>query len=191
LNSNYEFTFQAYQNFAVFPFTLFGTVMVLVWLAKRFHYGWIPSVLVALAVITQAGTYAEATSPGNIRYFASQIGAGPGAQLRKALALTPPGAEVIATIGIMGRFSARPYVYWFDPGTPMPIHRRQVVFVFDPAIEYEIPEAQAPDDIAAAAFVETHLHARVLVNADGVSAFEWRAPAHTSTVTLPRPSPSG
>lgn len=128
--------------------------------------------------------------PRDVRYAISQVSAGQGAELRKALSRTPAGAEVIATIGIMGRFSARPYVYWFRPNSPMPVRSRQVVFIFDPAIEHEIVEAQATDDIQAAAFVQTHLHARVLVNADGISAFEWQAPAGTTVITLPTHSQS-
>ena len=39
LNSQYGFIFEAFQNFAVFFFLLFGTVTVLVWLAQRAHWG--------------------------------------------------------------------------------------------------------------------------------------------------------
>ena len=108
LNSQYEFIFQAFQNSAVFPFILLGSVMVLVWFAQRFRYGWIPTVVVALAVIVQAAAYGYSTSPGNISWAVGRIGAVPAVQLNKALSLTPPSAEVIATIGIMGRFGDGP-----------------------------------------------------------------------------------
>jgi uncharacterized membrane protein len=186
LNRSDEFIFQSFQNFPVFPFLLFGTVVVLVSLAKRFRFGWIPSVVVGLAVIVQALDYGVTTSPGHVRWATSQISAAQSAQLRRALAMTPSSAEVIATIGIMGRFSARPWVYWFAPNSPIPVHTRQVEFVFFPAIEWEIPEAKTADDVSAVAFVSTHLHARTVVNRDGVFAFEWRVPPGTTALTIPR-----
>jgi hypothetical protein len=184
LNSNSGLINQAFQNSAVFPFVLLGTVMVLVWLAQRFRYGWIPSLAVALVVTFQALSYGVALAPANVRYGISQVGAAPAAQLRKALALTPPKAEVISTISIMGRFCSRQYCYWFYPNGTLPVHSHEMVFVFDPAAETTIPQAVPADDVAAIAFVRDHLHARILVDADGITAFEWQPPAGTTHVTI-------
>jgi hypothetical protein len=173
----------------VFPFVLFGTVTVLVWLAQRFRAGWIPAVLVALAVTVQAVAYGVTTSPGNVRWAISRVSAAQGGQLRKALSLTPANAEVIASIGIMGRFSARPSVYWFQPNAPVPVRARTIVFVFDPSVEDEISETGAPDDLAADDYVRTVLHARVLVDSQGITAFEWRPPGRTRSVTIKGPTP--
>ena len=122
LNSQYEFIFQAFQNTAVLPFILLGSVMVLVWLAQRFRYGWIPTLVVALAVIVQAGIYGYNTSPGDINWAIGRIGAAPAVQLNKALSLTPANAEVIATIGIMGRFAGRPSIYYYTPKGQIPVN---------------------------------------------------------------------
>jgi uncharacterized membrane protein len=189
LNSQYGFIFQAFQNSAVFSFVLLGTVMVLVWLAQRFRFGWIPCVVIALAVTIQAVSYGYTTSPGNIRWAISRVDAADAAQLNKALTLTPSDAEVIATIGIMGRFSGRTSIYFFVPKGTVPIKQRTVVFVFDPANENTIPQATSADDLAAAAFVRGQLHARVLVDADGVTVFEWQPPAGTTHLTFP-PTPA-
>ena len=47
LNSRPDFLTDSYQNFAVFPFVLLGTVMVLVWLAQWLSWGWIVSAAVS------------------------------------------------------------------------------------------------------------------------------------------------
>ena len=65
---------------------------------------------------------------------------------------------------------------------------REVVFVFDPAADNQMTGAGSTDDIRATAFVRDHLHARTLVDADGITALEWRPPAGTTGVSLaPRP----
>jgi hypothetical protein len=184
LSANTGLINQAFQNAAVFPFVLLGTVMVLVWVAQRFRYGWIPATAVALVVAVQALSYGVGLAPANVSFGTSQIGAGPGSQLSRALALTPSGAEVISTISVMGRFCSRPYCYWFYPNGTLPVQSREVVFVFDPAAEDEIPEADAADDVGAIAFVRDRLHARTLVHADGVTALIWRPPAGTKRINV-------
>lgn len=186
LNAQEGFVFQAFQNFVVFPFVLLGTVMVLVWLADHLRWGGVAGLVIGLAVTAQAVVYGLDTSPGNVRWAVDRVSASTGAQLNKALALTPPDAEVIATIGIMGRFSGRPAAYWFSPGGSYPLSSHTVVFVFDPANENTIPNADPADDRAGAEYVRTVLHAHPLVTSGGVTAFLWSPPPGTSTLTFPR-----
>ena len=100
------------------------------------------------------------------------------------LALTPADAEVISTISIMGRFCSRPYCYWFYPNGSFPVRSREVVFVFDPAAENQIPDAKAADDIRAIAFVRYRLHAHTLVNASGITSLVWQPPAGTTRINV-------
>jgi uncharacterized membrane protein len=189
LNSQYGFIFSAFQNSVVFPFVLLGTVMVLVWLAQRFSYGWVPSMFVALAVTALALFYGYTTSPGNIRWAVNRIGAAPAAQLTTALSLAPERDEVVATIGIMGRFSARPYIYWYPPNHAVPVKTKQVIFVFDPAYEVTIPGATPNDDLAAIAYVRDQLHARTLLDADGVTVLAWQPASGTTHIVIPGAHP--
>ena len=189
LNSQYGFIFSAFQNSVVFPFVLLGTVIVLVWMAQRFKYGWIPAIVVAVAVITQALFYGYTTSPGNIRWAVNRIGPAPAAQLTKALSLAPEQDEVVATIGIMGRLSARPYIYWYPPNSEVPVKTRQVIFVFDPAYEVTIPGATPSDDLAAIAYARDQLHARTLLDADGITVLAWKPPPGTTRVLIPGAHP--
>jgi uncharacterized membrane protein len=194
LNAQYGFIFQAFQNFAVFSFLLFGTVTVLVWMSQRIRLGWIVALVVGIAVTAQALTYGLTASPGNIRWAVSRVSNGAGAAMTTALARTPSQAEVIATIGIMGRFSGRPAAYWFGPGGTTPVTARPVVFVFDPANENTIPQATPADDEQAIAFVRDTLGARTLVDRSGVVALEWQPPAGTTRVVfppVPRPPDTG
>lgn len=188
LNSRPDFIYQSFQNFAVFPFVLLGTVMVLVWVAQRFRLGWIPALAVALVVTAQALSYGVHRSPSVIRWTLSQVQPGPAAQLRSALAKTPPGAEVIATERFMGRFCARKYCYFSYPGFPREVHGRDVVFVL--VTGNESPTTQS-DSLAAVTYVRDRLHARVLVDADGVAAFDWAPPPGVNQVTVPAGHRSG
>ena len=82
---------------------------------------------------------------------------------------------MISTISIIGRFCSRPSCYWFDPNGSVPVQSREVVFVFYPAAEDLLPEAGPADDVGAIAYVRERLHARTLVDADGITALVWRA----------------
>ena len=52
--------------------------------------------------------------------------------------------------------------------------------MFDPASEDHRPRPTAADDIGAIAFVRNDLHARTLVDADGVTALHGGPPAGTT-----------
>jgi hypothetical protein len=184
LSANASLSNQAFQNAAVYPFVLVGTVMVLVWTVQRFRYGWIPAMAVALAVTVQALSYGVGEAPASVRFAVSQVGSAQASQINRTLALTPPDAEVISTIAIMGRFCSRPSCYWFYPEGSFPVQSREVVFVFDPAAEVRFSGADAVADVRAIAFVRGHLHARTLVDADGVTALVWRPPAGTTEVDV-------
>lgn len=185
LNSQYGFIWGAFQNFAVFPFVLLGTVMVLTWVAQRLHRGWVPAVLVAVVVTVTALAYGANTSPGDMQWSIAQVGGPQAAVLRQALARTPPQAQVVATIGIMGRFAGRRSIFFYSPGRTYPIEDRVVVFVFDQGNENTVPFANAADDAAATEYVQHVLRAPVLSEGSGVTAFEWRAPPGTRSFRLP------
>jgi len=188
LNSRPDFLTDSYQNFAVFPFVLLGTVMVLVWLAERVSWGWIASTVVGGLALVQALAYGLSASPASVRWTTSQVSPAVAAQLRTALARTPADAETIVTLDVMGRFCGRLWCYFFYPGGPRPVHSRDVVFVFaTPNETLTTPAGSA----RAIAYVRDILHARVLVDSDGVAAFDWTPPAGTTTVTVPTSPPAG
>ena len=182
LNSNSIFTFEAFQSAAAFPFLLLGTVMVLLWLAQRFRYGWVPSLLIASLLTVQALAYGITTSPGNVRWAVDAVPSGAAKQLDLALARTPPQAEVVATEAVMGRFSTRAVVCILVPGGTYPIMQRPVVFVIDTA-----GHVRASTDDRYITFLGDQLHARVLAHGGGVWAFEWQPPKGMTHFVMPRP----
>jgi hypothetical protein len=182
LNARSDFLNNAFQNCAVFPFVTVGTVMVLVWLAERVRMGWVIASVVALAVTAQAFTYGFTRSPADVRWALHQVPAGPAAGLRAALATVPPGAEVVSTLSVMGRFCSREQCYFFYPNGPRPVAARDVVFVFDTGNETLTTPAGSA---AAITYVRDRLHGRVLVDAGGVAAFDWRPEPGVREVTVP------
>ena len=182
LNSQPDFLREPFQNFAVYPFVLLGTVMVLVGVAERFAWGVVVALMVAVVVTMQSLDYAYSSSPNIIRGTISEVAPDTAAQLRLALARTPPDAEVIATLGIMGRFCARQWCYFFSPDVARQVHTREVVFVFDTPAE---TRTTSTGSLNAIAYVRDRLHARVLADAAGVAAFAWTPPPGTIQVTIP------
>jgi Predicted membrane protein (DUF2079) len=188
LDARTDFLRDSYQNFAVFPFVLLGTVMVLVWVAHRVTWGRVVSLVVGALVLAQALVWGYTESPGSVRWTLSQVAPATGTQLRAALALTPADAETIVSLSVMGRFCGRQWCYFFYPDGARPVHSRHVVFVFATANE---PLTTPVGVLTAVAYVQNHLHARVLVDADNVVAFEWTPPPGTTEVTIPTAATPG
>ena len=186
LDSRPDFLRDSYQNFAVFPFVLLGTVMVLVWVADRVSWGWIASVVVGAAVLAQALDWGATASPASVQWTLAQVPAPTGAALRTALARTPPGAETIVSLSVMGRFCGRRWCYFFYPDGARPVYTHDVVFVFATADE---PLTTPAGVLYAVAYVQDHLHARVLVDSANVAAFLWTPPPGTASVTVPTAPP--
>ncbi len=181
LNSSVNFL-EPFQNFAALPFLLVGTVIVLIWLSSRFRLGAVLAVLVGIAILTQALVWGTAKSSFDARWFIDRVGQPQAAQLQAALDKTPANAEVIATISVMGRFCGRESCQIFYPDVARPVTNRTVVFVLAPHYE---PTTSAIRSDRAITYIHDVLHARTLVDADGIAALEWHAPPATTEVTIP------
>lgn len=185
LNSQLGFIYQPFQNSAVFPFLLLGTVMLLVGVAQRWSWGWVASAVVGALVLLQAVVYGWTTSPSNIRWAVARVTPATAGQLDHALDVIGPNDQVLATIGIMGRFSGRVGISWYNPGGIYTVRAPVVYFVFDPANENTIPNATPADDLAAAAYVQHVLGAQVVFSTDGVTVLRWVPPRGTRAFSLP------
>ncbi len=185
LNSQQVYIQLGFQNFAVLPFVLVGTVMVLTWVAARLgrrHLVVGAVGLVGLLVTAQAIPFGISRSPGGVRTFlAERAGPAQAAHLQSALDKTPKSAEVVSSLSVMGRFCGRPRCYYFDWFRAQPVDSRYIVFVFAPNYE------GAPTDLVHTAIdrIRYDLHAQVLTDADGVTVLEWRPPAGTKQFTVP------
>jgi predicted membrane protein DUF2079 len=106
-------------------------------------------------------------------------------QLNRVEAATPGNAQVIASDGVMGRFSDR---QWVEPirlgtGSSYDITSPVVVFVIVPFAGIEgLPSASA---LAVVRYLESTLHVAPIVQRDGVYGFRWVPGPGVHTVTLP------
>jgi Predicted membrane protein (DUF2079) len=97
---------------------------------------------------------------------------------------TSGSSEVIASWGVMGRFSGRPWVYALaDNRLTFPVDTRDVVFVIaDTAGIAELPAVNAAQ---IESYLSTTLGARETVSGHGIHAFDWAPPKGIRQVTLP------
>ncbi len=100
------------------------------------------------------------------------------------LARNPSNAEVISSIAISGRLSARRYAYVYLNGpTSVPIRARTVeLVVIDTP---NVPAASVAHQRAAVAYLVSRFHAHTLVHRNGVWELEWSAPSMSSAVEIP------
>jgi predicted membrane protein DUF2079 len=149
-----------------------ATAMVLSFLISK-QRRWINAGVALLLVLMLGQSIALAVTelPGIPSYWyrVSPIQA---AVLGEVLNETPENAEVIASGGVMGRFSGRDVMYGFDHSqTTFRVLRPTVIFVFAPHAGIETLKAGQIE--AAIEYIGTTLHAKSLVNRDGIYAFLW------------------
>lgn len=92
-------------------------------------------------------------------------------------------AEVIVSQGVIGRFAARRWIYAINsPSERIPIHSRDVVFVFTNQGILNFPPAVTT---AMASQVRRLRGATTIARSNGVVAIRWRPPRSISSVALP------
>ena len=177
LNVSPVFIGQGFQNFAVFPFVLVGTVMVLCWIATQLQLRppvvWLVG-LIGLVIITEGLVFGIGRSPVDVRgYLAQRVEPAQAAQLQSALAKTPNSAEVISVLSVMGRFCGRPSCYYFNFLHPVPVKSADVVFVIAP--NYQGASAELVQ--RSIAYIRDNL------NAPATGACRWRDGVGVATAT--------
>ena len=189
LEHNSTFITTAFQNLVVYPFLLFGTISLLISATSlRFkgrNIGTLVAIAVGIALLGNSIVNAAERLPAAPKANAAGtfIPASEAGVLRHVLAETPPNAEVIASVPIVGRFAQRKYVYQFlGPTQRIPIEAQEVVIVLDTRHTQQI--ATAAQATAAIRSLQG-LHARLLVDSDNVLAVEWHPARGTTHVRLP------
>jgi len=173
----------SFQSWPALPFVLVGTVMVLVRLLEG---GALARRLAAVA----AGVWAPVAAvivlvvvPAVPRDWLT-VDPSAAAELAHVQGAIAPGAEVVVSQGVSGRFGARGSIYALVRlDQTLPVVRHQVVFVLTTqGTDDALPGL---GDAVAAAFVRDHLHARTIASGSGVQAFAWDPPPGTTSVTVP------
>jgi hypothetical protein len=105
------------------------------------------------------------------------------AALHVALDHAPTADEVIASNGVVGRFSQRRYVYplQLSPQT-VPVKTSEVVLVIATAGNEALTRAQVVADLR---FVRVQLHAQAISQGTGVNTFLWDVPSGQKSLTFP------
>ena len=98
--------------------------------------------------------------------------------------LIPHSAEVIASQGILGRFSGRASVYGIFTGGTFPVNEAEVFFVISPSQGIEDP-VQASE--SALAQVATTIDSTLVEHRSGIWVFRWIPPDGTRAITLQPP----
>jgi len=188
----------SFQTLAVVPFILVGDVMVLLWLGarrlgaehsdattaprrRRRNHGaivWALACLLAATAVVQ-----DARLLVHLRKTWWTVTPAGATALQTGLDHAPASAEVIASNGVMGRFSQRRYVYplQLSPQT-VAVKTPDVVLVIATAGNEALTQAQVAADLR---FVRHRLHAIGISQGQGVATFRWHAPAGQSSVTFP------
>jgi hypothetical protein len=190
----------SFQTLAVVPFVLVGDVMVLLWLGARLGGGqsgqppravtfggrridrtaivWGLACLLAVTAVAQ-----DARLLVHLRKTWWTVTPSGAVALRTGLDQAPPSTEVIASNGVIGRFSQRRYVYplQLSPQS-VPVKTPEVVLIIATAGNEALSPSQTADDLR---FVRVRLHARAISRGGGVTTFRWEIPSGQTSVTFP------
>jgi Predicted membrane protein (DUF2079) len=142
------------------------------------------ALLLGAGMLVQSVVFAAVKIPETYAYF-FQVSPSQAAVLSRGLAATPPDAEVIASWGVMGRFSNRQWDYPLYQGVEAdPVRAQTVIFVLTTAGLEDDPPATVT---AITTYVRTGLRATTIADSDGVAIFEWHPPGGTTQVSIPSP----
>lgn len=190
----------SFQTLAVVPFVLVGDVIVLLWLGARFGSApsaearegaaahrlrsnrgaivWALACLLALTAVVQ-----DERLLVHLRQTWWTVTPSGAAALHAGLDHVRSPDEVIASNGVVGRFSQRRYVYplQLSPQT-VPVKASEVVLVIATAGNEALTRAQVSADLR---FVRVQLRARTISQGTGVRVFRWDVPPGQTSLTFP------
>jgi uncharacterized membrane protein len=190
----------SFQTLPVVPFVLVGDVMVLLalgaWLGRRRPAPpasevtaprrrinrqaivWTLACLLAVTAVVQ-----DARLLVHLRKTWWTVTPSGAAALRTGLDQAPASAEVIASNGVIGRFSQRRYVYplQLSPQT-VPIKASHVVLVIATAGNEALSHTQVAADVR---FARDQLHAQQISQGPGVTTLRYEVPEGRTSLTFP------
>jgi hypothetical protein len=172
----------AFQTWPAMPFVLVGSVMVVLRMVERGARGRRVAAGLAAAWTTMAAVLALGVIP-RLPAEWLQVDPAAAAMLSRAQAQVAPGAEVVASQGMAGRFADRASVYVFERGgQSFPVVDRTVVFVL--SARQGVADRFVGAD-AAVSYVEDRLSTTTIGSSDGVDVLVWKPSPAVKTVTLP------
>jgi hypothetical protein len=170
-----------FQSLPLYILVPVGTVAVLGWLARRDR---MVGIGVTALVLAQALYWTAVYGPRTKEEWL-QIPAPTATTLSRAEARIPRSDEVIASQGIVGRFSGRTDIQaFFGPGTdPIPLDGTRTWFIVvpDEGIETTTPQ----EAMQLVQQLSGPMHASLVTHANGVWVYTWTPPRGDHKITLP------
>ena len=179
LSSGARFAEPLFQTLPVYVLLPVGSVAVLAWLAARHRR---TALVLAGLLVVQALGWAAVWGPRTPLQWL-RVSRPAAATLAAVQARIPAAAEVIASQGVVGRFSGRAQVHELAHTGSTPITSPDVWFVITPSAGVELePVASA---LALIGKLAGPLHATLVAHGHGVWAFRWRPPPGVRTLRIP------
>ena len=179
LSAGYIYAEPVFQDLPIYILLPVGTVAVLGWFARRNRR---TAILLAGLVVTQALCWTAVWGPQTFSQWLRVSGPA-AATLAGLTARIPASAEVIASQGVVGRFSGRRQLYDVRGPGPWPITGSDVWFIITPQAGVEVQTEAAA--LALIGQLAGPLHATLVTHANGVWAFRWRPPPQVHSVIVP------
>ena len=193
LQSYMTFVVPGFQNPAVYLFTALGTTFVLLKLAtraagKRKRPPAAITFSIAAILLANSIGWAATWLPSAPRSF---LDTSPSAAivLSNARNRIPSDAEVVSSLGVVGRFSERRWVYcMLYDGGKFPVRTSPVYFVI--AASQGIELQSSANALAAVGYLATQLHADLILHGHGIWVFKWRPPHGVTEVSFQSVTPA-
>lgn len=177
LSAGYRFSEPLFQSAPIYVLLPLGTVMVMAWIASRHRR---TALAIGCALSIQALGWMVVwgpVTPGQwVRMPADAASTLAGIESR-----IPSSAEVVASQGVVGRFSGRTNVYGLSGPTTLPV-ARQTWFVLTP--DEGIETLGAADTETLIGELAGPLDATLVAHANGVWAFVWNPPSSIRDVNV-------
>lgn len=172
------FSAPLFQSVPIYILVPFGTIAVLIWVYQRHR---ITALVLSYLVLAQALIWAAVWMPW-IPGEWLRVPTSTAATLAATHATIPPDDEVIASQGVIGRFSDRAVNYPLTGSNTLPVHG-ETWFVIAPFAGIET--ASTANEMAFIAELAGPLRATLVTHANGIWVFRWRPPAGITSVTIP------
>jgi hypothetical protein len=179
LHPNLQFAIPLFQWLPIYALLPVGTVAVLGWLARRHRR---MALLLTSLVVAQSLAWAAVWAP-QIPGRWMRVSSATAATLARIETRIPASAEVIASQGLMGRFSGRAVVQGLLGPGRIQLSGGEIWFVITPLAGVESQSTASA--MALVAELAGPLHATLVTHANGVWAFRWHPSSGVRTITVP------
>lgn len=166
-----------FQSLPVYVLLPAGTVAVLAVLARRWRK---TALVVAAVLVAQAIGWSVVWSPRTVAQW-ERVPSATAATLAAVLKRIPAGDAVFASQGVVGRFSQRLDVRPMNGH--LPIQQGADWFVFTPWVGIETQKPAAA--MVFAGQLAGPMHARLILDQNGVWVFRWTPPANVHRLNVP------